>query len=64
VQVCENVDDIVGNVTIFLFCYRRMTANVSSAAVVTVVVKQPFRTIVRVAGKFLCHHSSTFLVQK
>jgi hypothetical protein len=46
----ENVDDIVGDVTIFVFCYRRVTANVSSAAAVTAVVKQPFRKIVRVVG--------------
>ena len=55
----ENVDDIVGDVTIFVFCYRRVTANVSSAAAVTAVVKQP-----RVAGKFVCQRSSAFLVQE
>jgi len=60
----ENVDNIVDDVTIFVFCFRHMTANVSSATAVTAVVKQPFRTIVRVAGKFLCRHSSPFLVQK
>jgi hypothetical protein len=57
------VDDTVGDVTIFVFCYRRVTANVSSAAAVTAVVKQSFRTVVRVVGKFLCQRSSAFLVQ-
>jgi hypothetical protein len=64
VQGRENVDDVVGGVTIFVFCYSRVTANVSSAAAVTAVVKLPFRTIVRVVGKFLCQHSSAFLVQE
>jgi hypothetical protein len=63
-QYCRLRHNIVGYVTIFVFCHIHMTANVSSAAAVTAVVKQPFRTIVRVAGKFLCQHSSTFLVQK
>jgi hypothetical protein len=58
------MDDIVGDVTIFVFYYRRVTANVSSAAAVTAVVKQPFRTVVRVVGKFLCQLSSAFLVQE
>jgi hypothetical protein len=55
------VDDIVGDVTIFVFCYRRVTTNVSCAAAVTAVVKQPFRTVVRVVGKFLCQGCSAFL---
>jgi len=44
----ENVDGIVGDVTINVFCYRLVTANVSFAAAVTAVVIQPSRPIVRV----------------
>jgi hypothetical protein len=42
-QGCEIVDDIVGDVTVFVFCFRRGTTNFSYATAGTVCNETAFQ---------------------